>query len=149
VRGRLSLENALDDVEIIVDLGSTRRKMAHHTLQQYIAAGSPVQDILAGSADQDIVAGAAVDGIVAATTDQNIIYRTRRARRLRSSSRDAEGRLHHFYQKALWSREAIVGVTPLARTPVSILYNTITCASAMLAKAPIKNMRFNIILTAP
>lgn len=53
------------------------------------------------------------------------------------------------YQKALWDREAMTGLTSLERTPVSILYNTTPCASAMPTIVPNKKMRFIIIFSAP
>ena len=49
------------------------------------------------------------------------------------------------YQKALCDREAMVGVRPPERSPVSILYNTTPCANAMPTMAPVKTIRFSII----
>jgi hypothetical protein len=48
------------------------------------------------------------------------------------------------HQNALRAREAITGVTSLERTPASILYNTIPCASRMLAITPIRKRRFSM-----
>lgn len=70
--------------------------------------------------------------------------RAARSRHIRCRE-SAPSETRGLYQNALWDREAMVGVRPCERSPVSILYKTNPCANAMPTRAPVKTIRLSII----